>query len=268
MLRAHQIVFLAAAAGMLAGCTRVVVTKNPGCEDEGIRYYRPKPYLMIAPAAAPVATGEGKGEQATYVSISIQYLPDYNEEYSIKLKSGLGVGKLAVTLENGWNLTSVDLTTDQQVDELIGSVASLLSAGAQIARSPGQAAVRAETDRDVPIGLYEAVIAERPGCGKGIFGWRYIGFAPFNTCPVCPIENHDYVDCTGLWTLVGTNGGLAFRQLDLSGVNPRTGLPLDVEPKSSSVDSTIEPPAEPQETRINDRREKWNLTSHFFRKAS
>ena len=31
------------------GCTRVEVHKNPCEHDLGIRYYRPKPYLLITP---------------------------------------------------------------------------------------------------------------------------------------------------------------------------------------------------------------------------
>src|SRR4051812_28494878 len=39
------------------GCTPGLrVTKNPGCLDHGIRYYRPKPYLFISPAAAETST--------------------------------------------------------------------------------------------------------------------------------------------------------------------------------------------------------------------
>lgn len=193
-------------------CTRVVVTRNPGYDDEGIRYYRPKPYLMLSPAATPNAqTTEG-----TYVAISVQYLPDYSEEYSIKLRSGIGQGRLSVSLEDGWNLTSVDLMTDQQVDELIGSFANLLSAAAPLApeRAPGPATAMAEVERPVPLGLYEAVIAEGPNCQRGIFAWRYVGFAPFNSCAVLPHNDVEALSCHDLWALVpNENGQLAFRRI-------------------------------------------------------
>lgn len=191
-----------------AGCTRVAVTKNPTDDDEGVRYFRPKPYLMIAPA--PLPQGALKG--ATYVAISIQYLPDYDEEYSIRLQSGLGQGSLKVELKDGWNLTGVDLTTDQQLDELIGSFSGLLSAAAPLVRErTGYAApCVVPVEHPVPLGLYEAVIAQGPDCRKGIFAWRYVGFAPFNSCAIQPHSDVMPVSCHDLWALVPGSGGLSF----------------------------------------------------------
>ena len=64
-MRSQRYVALAlGAAILLSGCTRVVVKKDPGPDDEGFRYYRPKPYLMVAPAPPTEETG-------AYVSITV-----------------------------------------------------------------------------------------------------------------------------------------------------------------------------------------------------
>ncbi|MEM9589491.1 MAG: hypothetical protein AAGA03_19570, partial [Planctomycetota bacterium] len=42
-------------AVLMTGCTpRVIVRPNPGPTDQGIRYYRPKPYLKVEPAEIAV----------------------------------------------------------------------------------------------------------------------------------------------------------------------------------------------------------------------
>src|SRR5215207_8289449 len=67
------------------GCASTTVTQNPGPHDNGVRYYRPKPYLMLTPADV-VKEGTVVGSGAQTVKMSITYLPDYNEEYSIHVK--------------------------------------------------------------------------------------------------------------------------------------------------------------------------------------
>ena len=47
------------------------------------------------------------------VSITMMYMPDFAEEYSIRLMPGLGIGELSLKLDDGWNLTSVGMKTDQ-----------------------------------------------------------------------------------------------------------------------------------------------------------
>jgi hypothetical protein len=39
---------------------------------------------------------------------------------------------------------------------------------------------------NIPFGFYEAVIARDPHGRKQLYGWRYIGFMPFQACPVHP----------------------------------------------------------------------------------
>lgn len=237
-------------------CTRVVVHKDPGEHDKGIRYYRPKPYLFIVPdggggggkaaftvtqgaplkiqqettasaaagdaavrqaayqaghpqqPAAPQATptpagpslapslpvrpqASGGGQEPTKISISMMYMPDFAEEYSIQLRPGLGIGELNVKLDNGWNLTSVGIKTDQQTDEIIKSTADLIGSLGKLKPQgfregqPEDTGVRVLAT-NVPFGFYEAVIAHAPNGKKQLYGWRYIGFMPFQACPVEP----------------------------------------------------------------------------------
>lgn len=215
-----------------SGCTQVSVKKNPGPDDDGIRYYRPKPYLLILPGAPSASStpslelqggldvnlrgsvptqetdgtegeepiglyGKGAHQPISFpstslvrqdlkplqrVSVSMEYMPDFSEEYSVKLRPGLGVGKLNMTLENGWNLTAVGIETDQQTDEIITSVANLFE---KVAAAAGDSDSSKDEilSRNVPMGFYEAVIACDPNGRKQFYGWRYIGFMPFNGCP-------------------------------------------------------------------------------------
>lgn len=255
---------------LMCSCTRVIVKKDPGSHDRGFRFNRPKPYLFIGPADAEAkksdsgssakggGTGSGseEGEEQeqikvegqikisgnmnakqpapdnlfTKVVIEIKYLPDYNEEYSVKLTPGIGQGKLEFKLDDGWNLTSVGIQTDQRLPELISSIASLVSAvkpGGKAGGAPTPSSTAktqsedkskylVDTRRDVPLGFYEPVIVvDEHGCKK-MFGWRYVGFLPFTGCPVTPCIRSTPVDCdpTQLWGLIVADGSLKFDTLD------------------------------------------------------
>lgn len=222
-----------------SGCARMVVKKDPGPRDKGVRFYRPKPYLFIGPGGAPESKPASKGAGAEEIqaevarltaavqangsaepgvseqlqklqtrldrvlqqlsliegklgdpgptlqpiSIRLEYLPDYNEEYSVKVTPGLGTAKLTAQLQNGWNLTSLNVETDQQYDEIIGSVAELVGSVGKFAGAGGTG-TDGLAESNVPMGYYEAVIA-RNECGrKEMMGWRYVGFMPCQTCPV------------------------------------------------------------------------------------
>ena len=86
---------------MTFGCTpRLRVRQSPGPKDTGIRYYRPKPYLRIEPASSVVAEGKKITQTPSdeFVSISMEYLPDFSEEYSIEVCPGLGSANVTVGL--------------------------------------------------------------------------------------------------------------------------------------------------------------------------
>ncbi|TWU12609.1 hypothetical protein CA54_14330 [Symmachiella macrocystis] len=264
------------AALMFVGCTRVVVKKDPGYDDKGFRYYRPKPYLFITPGTSgggggggastfsiqqgkplEIKTGQtGNAEeiaQAGYqlsgtdgdvtdentfqklpapgapqapqkISIDLVYMPDFAEEYSVELKPGLGIGELSMKLEDGWKLTSVGVKTDQQVDEIISSVAEVVEAGGGLIPkgtdetpvADGQVGPQGIYATNVPFGFYEAVIACDPCGRKQLYGWRYVGFMPFQSCPTQPCGMQTVgceTDVGTIFGLVWVNGILQFAEI-------------------------------------------------------
>ncbi len=179
-----------------AGCARVVVTKNPGPCDEGLRYYRPKLYLLVAP-------GEDDG-----ISIDVKYLPDYSEEYSIRMTPGLNATtSFKPTLSDGWNLTGFESETDQNIDDLVKSVAGVVPNMKLSAKPP-------KADLKVPIGFYEAVVdRDDRGC-KSLVGWRYVGFFPIGQ-PTAAAETVESVplEAATLWKLAWNADGLVFEPI-------------------------------------------------------
>lgn len=170
------------------GCTpRTLVRKNPGPEDCGVRFYRPKPYLLVKPAV------NKNGEAVPgYVSIEPTTLPDFSEEYSIEVRSGLGSNETSITLEDGWKLTGLNVDVDSQVDESIRAAAEIVK-GIPTGGDFG-AQHRVEVQGvNVPLGLYESVISDQGG-KKRLYGFRYVGFLPFSGCPV-EIDGCDSVPC-------------------------------------------------------------------------
>lgn len=206
--------------GIFTGCSAVSgvrVVKNPQDYDSGIRYYRPKPYLKVSPA-------EPTGRM---VKLSLEYLPDFTEEYSIHAR-----GKTSVSLKDGWNLVGVNTKAEPPKEEPKEEppLPDLKVPDAVVAAS------------NVPIGYYESVIVKE-GETKVFKGWRYIGFTPLagsvssggvspnggrrpnnghgTTCPGmgCP---GPFACQTGaasnpyepLYGLVFFNGAMTFRQLN------------------------------------------------------
>lgn len=206
------------------GCLpRVNVVQNPGPRDKGVRYYRPKPYLLVTPAGKAYTDPESKKNVVepsdTYVQIQLQYLPDFSEEYSINVRTGFGTADVGIKLENGWNLTEINQKLDSQTDENLKAVAELIKAVPPAAFGANVEAVPPATvsARNVPLGYYESVIG-RDNCGKKqIFGWRYLGFMPYAQCPITPSGG----DCSicgeggdmAIYGLVFENNVMVFKSL-------------------------------------------------------
>lgn len=212
-------IVVAAAAVAATGCLpRTFVRKNPLPNDKGIRYYRPKPYLKLAPHLNPI-TGEAS---ATHVHIELVYMPDFSEEYSIHMRSGFGVNNSKITLDQGWNLVGLDVQLDSKTAENIEAVGSLLGSIA------GKAAASLDDRRtstpdgfviaatNVPLGFYEAVLGPSD-CGKQLYGFRYVGFLPYATCPTTGCGGTDRFECHGgpheLYGLVFESGVMTFKRI-------------------------------------------------------
>ena len=185
---------------LVTGCTSVKVIRNPDEGDTGIRFFRPKPYLLVTPADP---TGR-------LVNLKLEYLPDFNEEYSAHVK-----GKASVALKDGWNLVGVNTKEAPKDKE---------EPPAKIEAIPLPPAVVAASN--VPIGYYESVYGYN-GAKKFLQGWRYIGMTTLgggtpNVCrvpghsPNCPPGGNAANGCINgpLYGLVFFNGAMTFRQLD------------------------------------------------------
>jgi hypothetical protein len=168
----------------LSGCgPRIIVRQNPCAEDPGLRYYRPKPYLLIS------ALEKDTNAATDFVSITLDYLPDFSEEYAIDVRPGLGLAEVSVGLEDGWNLVSLNQKLDSQTDENIKATGELLKSVAGLT-SPASGDGNKSRPlvqvpaHNVPLGYYEAVIGRNRQGKKQLYGFRYVGFMPFQECPL------------------------------------------------------------------------------------
>ena len=228
------------------GCTPSLdVVPNPGPFDTGVRYYRPKPYLLVVPAAAESeakdGTEKGSGPRGDLFKLSLEYLPDFSEEYAINVRTGLGACKTKVTLEHGWNLTALDLDYDSKASDNVNAAANLLKAAVPdapgaIARGPGQSNASGATHQfyvrasNVPIGYYESVIGPDPCSGKKqLYGFRYVGFIPFGSCPINPTGSATACCADGsmpLYGLVFESGVMTFKPLAYEITPDNTFVPV------------------------------------------
>jgi hypothetical protein len=182
----------------------------------------------------------------TYVRIELQYLPDFSEEYSLHVSPGLGMADVAIKLDQGWNLTAIDQDLDSNVDDNIRAIgeaaADLGSAFAATKTASGNGGGQEMVVRatNVPLGYYESVIGCGPNGRKQMYGWRYVGFAPFNACPTS-ISGGTHVCCDApdgaVFGLAFENGVMVFRELQVvrdQGNTERvatTDLEADKEPR-------------------------------------
>jgi hypothetical protein len=168
----------------------------------------------ITGAPGSGTTGTGSNSRPSKISIDMVYMPDFAEEYAVELKPGLGIGELNMTLEDGWNLTNVGIKTDQQTDEILSSVAEVVDATAGFGSKGGDTPSSALYATNVPFGFYEAVIATDPCGKKQLYGWRYVGFMPFQSCPVQPSgQSPVNCNCGEIFGLVFVDGILQFARI-------------------------------------------------------
>jgi hypothetical protein len=131
----------------LAGCARVAfysvdtdangkqpnVSKFTEETETGVKYYNPKPYLLVART----------GAKDKPVEISVIYLPDLAHPNYAKGWTGLGTTNLQLSLTNGV-ITSVGQQVDSKIPEFITSLASLGTAiGGLVPKPAGAVAVTA-----------------------------------------------------------------------------------------------------------------------------
>jgi hypothetical protein len=244
-----HIFLLPLALSFAAGCTpRVRVIANPRPHDNGIRYYRPKPYLKVVPAE--VAAGKDATRvDVQLVTISLEYLPDFSEEYAIDVRPGFGVANVSLTLEDGWNLTEINQELDSQTDETIDAAANLLRAASGfVTTADGKQAPQSSFDvhaSNVPLGYYESVIGCGPDGRKRLFGFRYLGFLPYESCPTI-LAGGQKACCNDpsmpLYGLTFADGRMVFKPLDTirnpTNNSPNTDVDYD-EPSAEDSGNSV-----------------------------
>ena len=91
-----------------------------------------------AEAAPPASSGTDQSfaAQSDGYMIKLIYLPDMTRPMAMSMQGGFGTASLKPTLQNGWMLTGFDASADSNTAEILGSVASLVTAF----KTPGAAA--------------------------------------------------------------------------------------------------------------------------------
>lgn len=219
----------------LGGCSpRTVVKKDPLPSDSGIRFYRPRPYLLVSPSAG---NSPNAGSEVNSVDLQIQYLPDYAEEYSIDFRPGIGINQTQIDLENGWNLVGLNSKLESGASTLASSTAELVGAIGGVAKMrqtqdkgsvPG---VKNVSATNVLFGYYRSVI--KNVCGKKrLVGWQYVGFLPFGQTSCCEEAGSANCHCSvdsfsdqRLFGLTTENGIIVFKPMDEIGAGIFQDLP-------------------------------------------
>jgi len=111
----------------LAACSHVrverVTPERP--YRDGVRFYRPWPYLLVTEDRHGAVTAE------------VVYLPDRSEEYVMAPRVRLGSVELEASLEDGWNLTEIGADADPEVADTLAAMARMVTAGGGVGVAPG-----------------------------------------------------------------------------------------------------------------------------------
>lgn len=145
----------------LCGCSQVIVEQYKPTEyKNGIRFYRPQPYILVS------QTKDDKGSP-TGNSISVVYLPDPTQEYVIRVDAGFGSVSMKPTLTDGWNLVGLDTTIDTKIPETI----TALVGAAKLGVAPGAKQVPGhDVEETIKPGLYKLVLPTQPAGLPAIVG--------------------------------------------------------------------------------------------------
>jgi hypothetical protein len=130
-----------------SGCAQVQVTRleKPTDYKQGVRFYRPRPYLWVTDAKEE-ATGD------KFRKVTIIWLPDMTQEYVATWQTGLGTVNAQLTLQDGWNLIGLTGQADSKTAEIINAVSGLIPsiAGVRIFRDAEK-----DTKDELALGLWK-----------------------------------------------------------------------------------------------------------------
>ncbi|MBU1286139.1 MAG: hypothetical protein KJ871_00285 [Alphaproteobacteria bacterium] len=139
--------------------------------DIGLHYYMPVPHLLV----------QRPGNKDGATTTSIIYLPDLSQEYAIKYKSGLGSGKMEVTLANGI-LASFNQESDSKIPETLANLAAPIS-GVAAATASVAASGLSDAQADLIRKRIDAGLLDPSALGG------YNPLTPFdNACPPNPAK--------------------------------------------------------------------------------
>ncbi len=196
---------------LCSGCLpSTKIYKNPDDHDCGVRYYRPKPYLLVKPMVSDDGTPVNG-----FVTVEMVMMPDFSEEYSIHVRSGLGTNETEITLADGWRLDTLNVNVDSQFDENLKAIAEVAKAVPSLTSANATDARMNVSATNVPLGFYEAVVSQGRDCKKRLYGFRYIGFMPYSPCPIesCGMEQQGCYD-SEVYALLFENNAMVFRPLN------------------------------------------------------
>jgi len=153
---------------LMLGCARLEIRKATSSDTEGLRFYRPWPYLWI--------TVNDKGQCIP----SITYLPDLNQEYLIVPHAGFGLVTMKPTLQNGWNLTALDATVDSKAADVLNGIGGILG-------------------KIASLGMVRLTISEKV-LGPGLYRFVYTNGEITDLTPIFQTagENNAPIACHGL----------------------------------------------------------------------
>jgi hypothetical protein len=137
---------------VLIGCANLDVRAASGPKDEGLHFFRPQPYLLLA--ASPNGC-----------TVDIKYLPDYDNEYVMIVHAGFGTVNFNPTLDSGWNLTGLNTTVDSKTSEAVTALGSLV--GSALPSLVAKAAPKTSpiVDKGLHPGLYKLELRKSGECG-------------------------------------------------------------------------------------------------------
>lgn len=146
------------------GCARVdVIRLKPGdTTTEGVRFYRPAPYLLVTVQPSPPKPDGKPGEEPKpTMQTTIVWLPDVSEEYTVSVEEGWGVANGSIELIDGWRLSKLGAIADSKAPETITAVGSLLTSIAGVA-------IKSTDDKGLAPGLYRIIFDKTSGHVIGV----------------------------------------------------------------------------------------------------
>lgn len=124
----NKLLLLITCTLIISSCAGVNVTRitKENQDEEGIRFYRPYPYLLLI-------------EKPDSIEYRIIWLPKTDDEYAFQVRSGFGSTEYSITLENGWKLTAFNEKRDSKIEDVVksglGNLTDILKMQTEVSKS-------------------------------------------------------------------------------------------------------------------------------------